>query len=930
MPKTDKPDYSKTLNLPRTAFPMKANLAAREPETLAFWRERRVYARRLERNRENTPFILHDGPPYANGHLHIGHALNKILKDIIVKYKLMRGHYAPYVPGWDCHGLPIELQVDKKLGSKKKDLSLVERRRKCREYAARFVEIQRDEFVRMGGFGHWDEPYLTMSFDYEAAIVREFANFVRSGHVYQGKKPVHWCASCVTALAEAEVEYADKTSPSVYVSFPLVDGEAEKIHPALAARRVSIVIWTTTPWTLPANQALAVRPDIVYAALERDGEVLILARDRVEALAPRFGAADRALAEIPGATLVGRKARHPFLDRTVPVVPADFVSTEDGSGVVHIAPGHGDDDYRVGLEHGLEVYAPVDDYGRFTAEVPDFEGEPVFKANPGIIRTLESGGRLLGREEIEHSYPHCWRCKKPVIFRATEQWFISMAHDGLRQRALEEIDRVAWHPPAGRNRIHGMVGNRPDWCISRQRAWGVPITLMRCRACGAHTTDDAALDAFVEAVAAHGADVWFERDPGELLPGGYRCRACGGDDFEPEKDILDVWFDSGVSHAAVLEGREELRWPADLYLEGSDQHRGWFQSSLLASVGTRKKAPYRQVLTHGFIVDGQGRKMSKSVGNVVSPQEVIRKSGAEILRLWVSAADYREDVRISDEILTRLVEAYRKIRNTCRYLLGNLYDFDPETRIDPKSLPELDRFALGRLQGLIRRVTEAYEHYSFHDVYHAIYHFCVVEMSAFYLDVLKDRLYTFRADSPERRGSQWVLLRVLKALTAMMAPILSFTAEEVNRHTPGAPGSIFDEDFPAPDDTLVDEELEERWLRLIALREDVTKALELRRAEKTIGNSLEARLTLYADGETADLLRRHEAELPAIFIVSEVELAPAASAPEDAFRGETESLRVGVARAAGTKCPRCWNWRRDVAPESGTPLCGRCRRVLDA
>ncbi|MGW8322767.1 MAG: isoleucine--tRNA ligase, partial [Thermodesulfobacteriota bacterium] len=678
------------------------NLASREPETLALWEKNRVYQRRVEKNGSGDPFLLHDGPPYANGHLHIGHALNKILKDIIVKYNLMKGKYSPYVPGWDCHGLPIELQVDKQLGSKKNELSLADRRRQCREYAAKFVDIQRAEFERMGVFGNWNAPYLTMSYEYEGAIVREFARFVKSGHVYEGRKPVHWCPSCVTALAEAEVEYADKKSPSVYVRFWLPESESAKLGLEPSDRSVAILIWTTTPWTLPANLALAVHPEIDYVAAKTDvGDLVLLAQDRYDALEKELGLSGRMNGPIRGSRLVGLEARHPFLDRTSKVISAGFVSTDDGSGVVHIAPGHGEDDYRAGLENGLDVYAPVDDHGRFTPEFPDFQGEFVFKANEGIISLLRQRKALLGRTDIEHSYPHCWRCKKPVIFRATEQWFISMSHDDLRGKALSEIDRVHWHPASGRNRIYSMVQNRPDWCISRQRAWGVPITLLKCRACGTFTTDARALENFVTLVREHGADVWFERSPLELLPPAYGCVKCGARDFEKETDILDVWFDSGVSHAAVLEQTPGLKWPAELYLEGSDQHRGWFQSSLLASVGTRGRAPYKGVLTHGFIVDGQGRKMSKSVGNVVAPQEVIKENGAEILRLWVSAADYQEDVKISKEILSRLIEAYRKIRNTCRYLLGNLYDFDPATEWDPGQLPEIDRFAFSRLNELI-------------------------------------------------------------------------------------------------------------------------------------------------------------------------------------------------------------------------------------
>ncbi len=950
MNKPEKIDFRNTLNLPKTDFPMKANLARKEPEFLKFWEDSKIYHRRVENNRPNAHFILHDGPPYANGHLHIGHALNKILKDIIVKYKLMKGFYSPYVPGWDCHGLPIELQVDKKLGSKKHDMSLPERRKLCRDYAAGFVSIQREEFKRMGGFGDWDTPYLTMSTAYEAATVREFSKFVRGGYVYQGKKPVHWCPSCATALAEAEVEHADKTSPSVYVKFPVPPDEAAKIYPGVMEsnhKKISIVIWTTTPWTLPANLALAVNSEINYVLVhansqnnQNDNEILILAEDRYKELKDELGLGLKPAYTLKGQDLVGIQAIHPFIERTSQVVAADYVSTEDGSGVVHIAPGHGEEDYKVGLEYGLEIYAPVDNRGRFTDSVPEFAGKFVFKANEDIIERLSSLGALLKRQDIVHSYPHCWRCKKPVIFRATEQWFISMAHKNLRDNAMKEIDRVEWHPKAGRNRIYGMVEKRPDWCISRQRVWGVPITLIKCKKCNTHTTDEEALESFVNHVSEKGADVWFEKQSEELLPAGYTCKKCGAKDFfEKEMDILDVWFDSGVSHAAVLEENEILSWPADLYLEGSDQHRGWFQSSLLTSVGTRKSAPYRAVLTHGFIVDGKGKKMSKSDGNVVSPQEIINRQGAEILRLWVSAGDYQEDVKISNEILSRLVEAYRKIRNTCRYLLGNLYDFDPSssTAMKPSLLSELDRFALSRLNRLIERVSRAYDSFTFHEVYHSIYRFCVIEMSSFYLDILKDRLYTMAANSPERRGSQWVLYQILKTLTGLMAPTLSFTAEEVHKFTPGTGSeSIFLESFPEADKTLMDEELESRWMRIIEVRDEVNKALEIKRREKFIGNSLEAKVTLYLDDELRDFLDKYVKDLAMIFIVSEARLADLQSAPSEnaLFQGEIKENKIKVLvlveRSDGEKCQRCWNWRTDVEIVAGKEnICNRCKEVLN-
>jgi len=748
-------DYKDTLNLPQTDFPMKANLAQKEPFMLGFWEEKGVYAEIQERNKTRPHYILHDGPPYANGHIHIGHALNKILKDIIVKYKSMKGFYAPYVPGWDCHGLPIELQVDKNLGDRKDKLDILEKRKLCKQYAAEFVDIQREEFKRLGVFGDWGKPYLTMSCEYEAAIVREFCTFVESGYVYKGKKPVHWCSSCVTALAEAEVEYGNKESPSVVVKFAVDEENRNAFFPDLKGKNVFVLIWTTTPWTLPANLAIAFHPDFAYAAVEQGEEVYIVAEGRGEALKEKIGLSGTILSRIQGKNLEGMQADHPFIKRKSKAVLGEFVSLEEGTGIVHIAPGHGEDDYQIGLKYGLDIYAPVDRYGKFKFQGEEqsspLQGQFVFKANAEIIAILQKNHSLLKEEKITHSYPHCWRCKKPVIFRATEQWFISMKKNDLREKALSEIDRVAWVPKWGRERIHGMVSGRPDWCLSRQRSWGVPITILKCENCEEFVTDHDVLSGIVKLVEAHSADVWFMKKAEAFLPSGYRCKKCGGDSFSKEMDILDVWFDSGVSHAAVLEKDSRLSWPADMYLEGSDQHRGWFQSSLLASVGTRGKAPYRTVLTHGFTVDGQGKKMSKSLGNVVAPQEVIKSNGAEILRLWVSAEDYRDDVRISKEILDRLTEAYRKIRNTCRFFLGNIYDFDGGDYRD--NLLEIDRWAMSRLQTFTKKVTSAYENYEFHEVFHNIYNFCIVDMSSFYLDVLKDRLYTFKSDSVERRAA---------------------------------------------------------------------------------------------------------------------------------------------------------------------------------
>ncbi|GAB4486734.1 MAG: isoleucine--tRNA ligase [Thermodesulfovibrionales bacterium] len=922
-------DYKDTLNLPQTEFPMKANLGQREPETLRAWDEKGIYRKIQEKNRGGTPYILHDGPPYANGHIHMGHALNKVLKDIIVKYKSMLGHYAPYVPGWDCHGLPIELQVDKNLGDRKDSVDIIEKRKLCKEYAAGFVDVQRDEFRRLGVFGDWEKPYLTMTYDYEAAIVREFNAFVKKGYVQKRKKPVHWCPSCVTALAEAEVEYADKESPSVFVKFHLDNANVEKFLPGLRGRQVSVLIWTTTPWTLPANRALAFHPDFEYAAVEQDGEVVIVAEGRREALGERVGLSGAVVAKVSGRDLEGMEAHHPFLDRTSRAVLADFVSLEEGTGIVHIAPGHGEDDYEVGLKYGLDIYAPVDDGGRFTKHAGDLQGQFVFKANAAIIQNLKDKQKLIKEETITHSYPHCWRCKKAVIFRATEQWFISVEHEGLRKRCLDEIDRVSWVPKWGRERIHAMVSNRPDWCVSRQRSWGVPITIITCTECGESVRDDRVLDTVVDLVRQHGADVWFQKDVKELLPPGHTCAQCGSASFAKETDILDVWFDSGVSHAAVIEQDDRLTWPADLYLEGSDQHRGWFQSSLLASVGTRGRAPYNTVLTHGFVVDGSGKKMSKSLGNVIAPQEIIKANGAEILRIWVSAEDYRDDIRISKEILNRLTEAYRKIRNTCRFLLGNVSDFD--SRDASADLQEIDRWAMARLQALVRKVTDAYENYNFHEVFHAVHNFCVVDMSSIYLDILKDRLYTAKTDGRERRASQWVFVQILSTLTRLMAPVLSFTAEEVWSYVAaisGGPESVFLADFPKPDARFIDPALEERWKRLLALRDDVNKALEIKRAEKFIGNPLEARVKIRVPDADRSLVEEYRTFLPMFFIVSQVELSD--TQLDGAHEGTAmPGLQVVVERAPGRKCQRCWNWSETVGTFQDHPeICDRCHGVI--
>ncbi|MBF0328045.1 MAG: isoleucine--tRNA ligase [Nitrospirae bacterium] len=924
-------DYKDTLNLPQTGFPMKANLNQREPEILKLWEEQNIYQKLQEKNKGQNSYILHDGPPYANGNIHIGHALNKLLKDMIVKFKSMQGFYSPYVPGWDCHGLPIELQVDKNLGDKKEGVDILTKRRLCREYAEKFVGIQREEFKRLGVFGDWAKPYLTMSYDYEASIVREFFSFVKAGSVYKGKKPVHWCPSCVTALAEAEVEYADKESPSVFVKFQINDEELAKYLPALTGKKTFIVIWTTTPWTLPANLALAVNPDLIYVAVEEEAGTLIVAEENLDSLKDKLGIKGAVVSKFEGSAIEGMSACHPFIDRDSKVIIGDFVTVGEGSGIVHIAPGHGEDDYEAGLKYGLDIYAPVDDRGKFTKAVPQFEGQFVFKANDNIIETLKERGALLGTEKIKHSYPHCWRCKKPVIFRATAQWFISMEKNGLRNKCIDEIDKTEWIPSWGRDRIHNMVAGRPDWCISRQRSWGVPITLITCDDCGAYVDDAALFEKIIGLTEKHGADIWFEIDLKELLGEDFKCPSCGGVSLKKEMDILDVWFDSGVSHAAVVERDNRLTWPASMYLEGSDQHRGWFQSSLLASTGTRGTAPYKTVLTHGFTVDGQGKKMSKSLGNVIAPQEIIKANGAEIIRLWVSAEDYRDDIRLSKEIISRLTEAYRKIRNTGRFLLGTLHDFDGKDY--SKNLLEIDMWALSRLHGLIKRVTSAYERFDFHEAFHSIYNFCIVDMSSFYLDILKDRIYTFKSDSIERRAAQWTLYNILINMTKLTAPILSFTAEEIWGYIPGFAGkteSIFLSEFPKTLDAFIRPDLEEKWGKLIQIRNDANKALEIKRRDKFIGNALEAKLVFYASDPVFSLLAENKDFLPALFIVSEIELNRFSDKVQDAYEGEgVKDLFIKVEKASGNKCERCWNWSKTVGDFSDHPsICSRCHTAI--
>ncbi|WP_456387417.1 isoleucine--tRNA ligase [Desulfolithobacter sp.] len=930
-------DYRDTLNLPKTRFKMKANLTQKEPMYLKRWEKENLYHKLQQAAADKPLYILHDGPPYANGHIHLGTAFNKVLKDIILKSRRMSGFNCPYVPGWDCHGLPIEHNVDKELGDKKEKISTLAKRGACRKYAEKWIKTQKAEFKRLGVLGDWEDPYLTMNFAYEASIAREFNRFLLSGSVVRSRKPVYWCATCRTALAEAEVEYYDHTSPSIYVKFPLRDDLSDLI-PELAGKDVSVLIWTTTPWTLPANLAVAFHPGFVYAAVAVGEEVWILARDLVEPCFKEFGLEYQVLATFEAAGLEGRRCRHPFLDRDSLLVLADYVTADSGTGCVHTAPGHGADDYLTGLRYGLEPLSPVDEDGQLTSEAGPYAGGRIPEVNRDINEDLRRAGFLVRESPIEHSYPHCWRCKEPVMYRATDQWFISMEKNDLRHKALQAIDEVTWTPAWGQKRIYGMVEARPDWCLSRQRSWGVPLTVLLCEECGEIVRSPEVCERIESLFEKEGADAWFRYDAADFVPDGMRCE-CGSDRFRKESDILDVWFDSGVSHAAVLEPREELRSPADLYLEGSDQHRGWFQSSLLTSVGTRNRAPYRGVLTHGYVVDGQGKKMSKSVGNVVAPQEVIDKYGAEILRLWVSSEDYRDDVKVSDEILKHVSDAYRKMRNTIRFLLSNLSDFQVERdAVGPEALTEIDRWALARFAQMVQRVRRAYDDFEFHAVYHNLHNFCGTVVSSLYMDILKDRLYCSLPDDPARRAAQTVIYRILDGLLRLMTPVLSFTAAEAWEHFKGleqnAPveESIFFEDFPHVDDIEIDPELDERWERLLAIRKEITRVLESARRDKVIGLPLDAEILLVAEGETADFLAGREPLLQEICIVSSLKLVDetAAAADLEPVAAETvPGLRIAVHPAPGQKCERCWTISETVGEDPDHPtLCGRCAGVV--
>ena len=945
---TEPLDLKKTVNLPKTAFSQKANLGQSEPARLKKWKEMGLYEQVMRAREGREKFILHDGPPYANADIHIGTALNKILKDFVVKTRSMMGYDAPYVPGYDCHGLPIETLVEKKLaekGKNKNDMPVATFRRICREHASTAMNNQTRDFQRLGILGEWETPYLTMSPEYEAATARLFGTFLKKGYVYKGLRPVYWCIHDQTALAEAEVEYKEHTSPSVYVKFPMMTDPAE-IDPVLAGKNVFVVIWTTTPWTLPANLGIAVHPDFEYSAIAVGDEVYIVASELAKSFAGTCGFADYTeLARFKGSKLDGIQAKHAWLDRPSLIMNGEHVTLgeadaeteldvrfedksagKSGTGCVHTAPGHGADDFHIGKKYGLEIYNPVDAAGNFIPEVEHFGGENIFEANPKIVEFLRERGMLLHSENYRHRYPHCWRCKNPVVFRATPQWFISMDEvagsetaKGLRQQALEEIGRVKWHPEWGEDRMRNMFKGRPDWCVSRQRFWGVPIPVFYCSGCEEAVADPNVIDHVADIFARETADAWYARPESELLPTGFECGNCGGTEFRKETDILDVWFDSGSSCVAVLETRgDTLRFPADVYLEGGDQYRGWFNSSLSCGIVAHNEAPYRQIITHGWVVDGEGKKQSKSLGNVTAPQEIIDKSGAEVLRLWAAAVDYTEDVRCSDEILSRVVDAYRKMRNTLRYALGNLDGFDPAAdSVSDEEMLEIDRWALASLDVVTAKVVAGYESYDFQAAYNALYNFCTVTLSARYFDIIKDRLYIRAPRSLERRSAQTALYRIADSLCRLLSPILVFTSDEAWENLPGRnEPSVHIAEFPqaagAQADTLLN-----NWERLFGIRDEVLRALEEARTAKSIGSSLEAKVVLTADKDTTMFLMDYFRELRYLFIISQVEVH------------EGDALKVEIRRADGQKCERCWNYSMHVGEYQKYPtVCERCADAL--
>lgn len=928
-------DYKDSLNLPKTDFPMKANLKVTEEKLLQEWEENKVYENLIKQaqNRSKT-FILHDGPPYANGHIHLGTALNKILKDIIVRFKLMSGYNTPFVPGWDCHGLPIEHNVDKTLKSKD-SISKSEKRKLCREYAGRFVDVQRQEFKRLGSIGRYDDPYLTMNYSYEANTVRKLADFIKNGGLYRANKPIYWCSSCKTALAEAEVEYAQKSSPSIYVKFRIKSNLEDIINYAeIGEKDIFAVIWTTTPWTIPSNLAISLNPDFEYSFVDNGKEIFILEESLADELMKKFGYQGyRIITKTNGKNLENKIAAHPFINRDSLLILGSHVKKDAGTGLVHTAPGHGDDDYAIGLKYNLPAYAPVNNEGRFIKDVDTFAGMHVFESNPHVIEKLKEAGALVLEEKIDHSYPHCWRCKNPIILRSTKQWFISMGINNLRDKSLKAVESVNWIPKWGIDRISGMLETRPDWCVSRQRSWGVPITAFYCKNCGEAFIDYDLTLKIAGEFEKYGADLWFDKPADyfiNLSEKEVKCKKCGSKEFEKEEDILDVWFDSGVSYYCVLKNDKELKsnafaFPADLYLEGSDQHRGWFHSSLLIGVGTGDGAPYKTVLTHGFVVDSSGKKMSKSLGNVISPDEIINKYGADILRLWAASEDYKNDMRISQEIIQRLSEGYRKIRNTLRFMLGNLNDFDDgRDAVKYENMGDIDKYALHRLVLLSQNLIRHYSNYDFHLVYQNTYKF-IIEFSSFYLDIVKDILYTDAKNSVKRRAVQSVLHFSLNIFIKFLAPIMPFSASEAWGYfsKSGKLDNIFFERFDELPESYVNFEIAEKFDKLIEIRDVVLSSLEKARDKKFIGSSLEARVILKASNEDYDLLNGVKVEvLKDLFIVSGVAIERNTMADFNV----TEAI---VEKAEGEKCARCWKYDASVGKHTDyNDVCDRCHDVL--
>lgn len=943
-------DYGKTLHLPETDFPMRGNLPKREPEMIAFWNENDIYNKRLELRKDGKPFILHDGPPYANGKLHMGHALNKTLKDIIMKYKTMTGHYTRYIPGWDTHGLPIEHAVIKETGLNRHEMPVLELRKKCKEFALANVENQKQEFIRFGVLGEWDEPYLTLRPEFEVRQIGIFGEMAKRGHIYKGLKTVYWCTHCETALAEAEIEYKDKKSFSIYVKFPYVSEKIVTLPEGVDPTKAFAVIWTTTPWTMPANVAISVNPELQYSWVKAGDEVYLMATELVESSLQAVGIEEyEVLNTFSGANLELAEFRHPFVERNAPILLGDHVTLDAGTGCVHTAPAHGEDDFNIVMRYNREgktdlpIISLVDPVGKYVAAVDtgrygDTEfplvGVEIHDAEVPVIKILAHNHMLLGKSTLHHQYAHCWRCKNPVIYRATEQWFSSV--DGYRQEALDAIDnQVEWIPSWGHDRIYNMVRDRGDWCISRQRTWGVPIPVFYCDHCGEHIITDETIQSVQDWVAKEGTDAWWAHEAEELLPAGFKCPHCGHDHFHKETDIMDVWFDSGSSWKGVIEANG-LPIPTAMYLEGSDQHRGWFNSSLLTAVATTGKAPYDRVLTHGFVVDGEGRKMSKSVGNTVAPSDIIDVYGADVMRLWVSSADYQGDVRLSKDIVKQLSEVYRKIRNTFRFLLGNLDDFNPNTdKVSYEQLSELDKWALLRLEEVRRRVTDAYENYEFHMLYHAIHNFCTVDLSSIYLDIMKDTMYAEPRESVGRRSGQTAMYEILKTLVVMVAPVLSFTAEEVWRYMPKEDSmgiSVMLEDWPMGHEEYINVGLRDKWNQLLAMRSDMLKALEDGRQQKVIGHPLDASVTVYADGTAYEALYAFgEDNLAAFLIVSEAHVVQGTNqAPSNAYDCTETGLRVVVTASAYEKCERCWIHRSTVGENAEHPtLCHRCVSVLE-